>query len=232
MGVLRRLAMAATGIGPIERTADRLMDEIDERSRQGLDEFIVSFSQNDVGIRNRLDTATPVIVGLLQDAGHIVLDAIAPQGGWSGTIQLRIRPNMRQSYPEQARQPTEDPALVELRAAFALADKEPPEGNAGASMSSMEIEDVVTWMRDAYDRGMLRAVWERRLALGHDINLDQLPRSTAFWLNATPAIAALRLGLKDHPAVAMFCGRAEDFEDRSVPEQAAAVAEFNRLYFG
>ena len=99
-------------------------------------------------------------------------------------------------------------------------------------MTPAAIEETVTWMRDAYDRGLLRAVWERRLALGYGVNTDQISQTAAFWLHAAPAIAALRLGLKDHPVVAMCCGRAEDFEDRSQPDQAAAVAEFNRLYFG
>lgn len=230
MGFLQRLSMAATGIGPLGQTAHRLMDEIEERHQQGLSEFTVSFSNAEIGVRNTLDFATQYIVDILQSAGHAVVGVSAPQGSWSNSIQLTIRP-FAEIEAEQAPSETHDPALEKFYRALAVVKREPQYGKLGESMSPQELERMPAWFRSEYNKGMLRAVWERRLALG-SISLNEISRDAAFWINAIPAIAALRLGLADHPQVASFCGLAEEYQDRSDPEQAAAVAEFNRLYFG
>lgn len=124
-----------------------------------------------------------------------------------------------------------DPDLAQLNRALAAARAQ-PEGDLGATLSPTQIIEESRRIRQQVASGQLRAAWDRRVQLGYGVPSGEIPQADRFWLNAAPAIAALRLGLKDHPMVAMCCGVAEGDEDRSDAEQHAAVQEFRRLYFG
>lgn len=93
--VSARVGYRATGMSAIDRTTDKLLADIERLQSQGLQEFTVSFTQNDIGTINRLDTVTPLIVERIQEEGHAVVGVDSPQGGWSYTVNLRIRPAMR-----------------------------------------------------------------------------------------------------------------------------------------
>jgi hypothetical protein len=87
-----RVSYHATGMSALDRTVTRLLEAIEQRRSQGLREFAVSFTQSDVGTMNRLDTVTPLIIEQIQEAGHAVVGVDSPQGGWSYTVVLQIRP--------------------------------------------------------------------------------------------------------------------------------------------
>jgi hypothetical protein len=124
-----------------------------------------------------------------------------------------------------------DPDLAQLHRGLAAARAE-PDGDVGKTLTSAQVVDESRRLRQQVDSGDLRPAWDRRVELGYVVPSDGVPQADRFWLDAAPAIAALRLGLKDHPMVAMCCGVAESEQDRSDPEQRAAVEEFNKLFFG
>jgi hypothetical protein len=124
----------------------------------------------------------------------------------------------------------EDADLAQLRRAVALAEAQPA-GDLGKALTPAQVIAESRQMRSQVAAGQLQSVWGRRLELGSGVSAQGVPQSDWFWLNAAPALAALRLGLKDHPMVAMCCGVAEQARNRDDAEQSAAVAEFNRLFF-
>jgi hypothetical protein len=124
-----------------------------------------------------------------------------------------------------------DPDLAQLNRELAAARAQ-PEGDLGAMLSPAQVIEESRRMRQQVASGHLRTAWDRRVQLGYGVPFDGVPQADRFWLNAAPAVAALRLGLKDHPMVAMCCGVAEGDEDRNDAEQHAAVQEFKRLFFG
>jgi hypothetical protein len=58
------------------------------------------------------------------------------------------------------------------------------------------------------------------------------PQPAWFWFNQFPALAALRLGRRQHPFVATCAGLADEAVDRSQADQVAAVKECEHLFFG
>ena len=124
-----------------------------------------------------------------------------------------------------------DPDLAELRRSLAAGQAQPP-GESGKTLTPAQITDESRRMRKQVAAGDLRSAWDRRVQLGYGVSSDGISQPDRFWLDAAPVIAALRLGLKAHPMVAMCCGMAESNQDRGDPEQRAAVAEFTRLFHG
>ena len=124
-----------------------------------------------------------------------------------------------------------DPELAELQRSMLAAEAEPP-GRADGPLDAPAMTRTVEWMQAGYAAGRLQEVWERRLQHGYGAGQDDAPQATWFWFNALPALAALRLGKRDHPFVATCCGLAGDAVDRSDPDQAAAQREYEHLYFG
>ena len=124
-----------------------------------------------------------------------------------------------------------DPDMDELNRALKQSQAQPP-GDVGEELTAPEIIVEARRAREQFDRGDYDSLWARRVELGYGVGDDGVPQADRFWLDAAPAIAALRLGLKDHPMVAMCCGVAQSGHDRSDPEQVEAVALFNRLYHG
>lgn len=126
---------------------------------------------------------------------------------------------------------TPDPALDRFHRGLALGNAQPP-GDVGLSMSAAQVTTEARQIRQQFASGQLRAVWERRLQLGNGVSFDGVADEDAFWLNAAPAIAALRLGLKDHIFVPMCCGLAEQYHDSRNADQSAAVKELKERFFG
>lgn len=124
----------------------------------------------------------------------------------------------------------EDPDLAQLHRAVALVEAQPA-GDLGKTLSPAQVISESRQMRSQLASGQLQGVWGRRLELGTGVSPQGVPQPDWFWLNAAPALAALRMGLKDHPMVAMCCGLAEQARNRDDAEQSAAVAQFNRFFF-
>lgn|GEM_PF-7019597 len=107
-----------------------------------------------------------------------------------------------------------------------------PAGDAGKAMSATEVSQEASRIRSLVAAGSLQEAWDRRVELGYGVPSEGVPQADRFWIDADPAIAALKLGYKDHPMVAMCCGVAESNADVRDPAQAEAVELFNRLYHG
>jgi hypothetical protein len=90
-------------------------------------------------------------------------------------------------------------------------------------------------MQQRFDGGDYAAVWERRVALGYSLSQNEAPAETWYWVNALPALAALRLGNRDHPFVATAAGYADQVF-WSVAERDASMeatnAEIQQRFFG
>jgi len=90
-------------------------------------------------------------------------------------------------------------------------------------------------MSDQFDAGQYDAVWSRRVALGYSLAQNDASVETWFWVNALPALAALRTGEPHHPLVASAAGFADEAQ-RNMREQDDAVqgamAEINKRFFG
>lgn len=127
-----------------------------------------------------------------------------------------------------------DPDLAKLHRELAAGEAQPP-GDIGQTLTPSQIVEESRRIRHQVysgDPGDLRVAWNRRVELGYGVPSEGVPQPDRFWLDAAPAIAGLRLGLKDHPMVKMCCGMAEYEQDYEDPEQRAAVEEFKKLFFG
>ena len=127
---------------------------------------------------------------------------------------------------------TTDPDLAQLHRGIAAGDAQPP-GELGKTLTPAQVIDESRRMRQQVASGDLRSAWDRRVQLGYGVPSNGIPQADRFWLDAAPALAALRLGeLKDHPMVPMCCGMAEQGHDHRDPQQREAVEEINKLFFG
>jgi hypothetical protein len=88
------------------------------------------------------------------------------------------------------------------------------------------------WMREAFEWKNLEGVCARRLEFGCRVGEADMKRRDFFWFNSLPAIAALRSGHREHPAVSMCAGLAESVMDRGDAAEVDAVREINTRYFG
>jgi hypothetical protein len=129
--------------------------------------------------------------------------------------------------------PPVDPDLAQFHRAIAAAENGPPiDVDDPGRYTAADFAGIVLWMRDAIERANLDGVWERRLQFGYQVGESDMERSDFFWFNALPAIAALRSGHRDHPAVSMCAGLAESVLDRGDPAEVTAAREINERYFG
>lgn len=114
-------------------------------------------------------------------------------------------------------------------------DEAPPGGEEGADMTGSEIEAIRAWMTDRFAADDYEAIWHRRLEPGRGLSGENVKTETWFWVNALSALAALRLGAKDHPLVATAAGFA-DQAYRQLPDQddqaRKAMSEINKRFFG
>ena len=86
-------------------------------------------------------------------------------------------------------------------------------------------------MRREFEAGRYQAVWEHRLRLGYEFGQEGIGDRDWFWLNAHPALAALRIGVK-HPFVATCAGYADQVHRGLGEEAARANAEISERFFG
>jgi hypothetical protein len=126
---------------------------------------------------------------------------------------------------------SDDPDLAQFHRAIEIGRAQPP-GDEGQYMSDADVSQNAALMKSQYEQGELEVVWKRRLAAGYNVGQGASPREDWFAFNALPALAALRLGYRDHSFVATCCGYAEQAVDYSDAAQVALVDEFKRLYFG
>jgi hypothetical protein len=150
---------------------------------------------------------------------------------FSGPVPAEQVHEVLQDAVSMARGAAADPDLAQFQRSMAAANAQPP-GDIGKTLTPEQLVSESRRIRHQVNAGDLRSAWSRRVELGYGIPADGMPRADRFWLDAAPAIAALRLGLRAHPMVAMCCGMAESNQDPSDPEQRAAVAEFTKLFHG
>ena len=97
-------------------------------------------------------------------------------------------------------------------------------------------------MRRAFNAGNYAPVWEHRLRLGYEFGQHDIGDREWFWLNAYPALAALRARVRadsaspapgqHHPFVATCAGYADDVHRGLGEEEARANAEISQRFFG
>lgn len=124
-----------------------------------------------------------------------------------------------------------DPDVDRFNRGMRMSRAKPP-GELGKELTPAQVIVEARRAREQLARGDYGVLWERRIELGYGVTDEDVPQADRFWLDAAAAIAALRIGQKEHPMVAMCCGVAESNVDRSDPEQVEAVRLFNHLYFG
>jgi hypothetical protein len=126
-----------------------------------------------------------------------------------------------------------DPALEELHRSMALIDSEPPSDTESCEGWTLDdYEALFNWMKTAFSRDQHRPIWERRLALGYNLDQQEASNELWFWINAFPALAGLNLGLKEHPFVATCAGSAEQVVDRDDIGQMTVMNQIKKLFFG
>jgi hypothetical protein len=191
-----------------------------------------------------LQGITSVGAGPLRGVGPTWEVTFIANRGAQGTMYLRWPPAAEQveavfgaavsDVLTEAVDPDPDPDLAKLHRELAAGEAQPP-GDIGQTLTPSQIVGESRKIRHQVasgDVGDLRAAWDRRVELGYGVPSEGVPQADRFWLDAAPAIAGLRLGLKDHPMVKMCCGMAEYEQNHEDPEQRAAVEEFKRLFFG
>ena len=229
MGVIRRMGPAATGAGPVMVTAHRLISEIERRAEEGLTECVVSFGQTDIGDRNSLDFAATIIVDQIHAAGHTVSAVDLPTGSWSDTVNVTVRPKQPvQPAPDLAA--AEAPDLAHLHRRVVGTDARQPVGNAAAAMSSRELGAESRWLRQELDTGHDDSCWRRRCELGFALQTEGMDQPDQFWLDAAPALAALRLGSHEHRLARLCASSADRLADWADPQQVTAVEELSQYF--
>jgi hypothetical protein len=184
-----------------------------------------------------LSEITATGVGPLRGAGPTWEVTFRGQGYAMGTIyfdgpaQAQEVKRVLEAAMSGARAEAADPGLAQVNRSIALNEANRP-GDAGKGLPPAQVIDESRRMHQQVTTGDLRSAWDRRLQLGSSVQFDGVPQADRFWFEAAPAIAALRLGLKDHSMVPACCGMAEQQQDRSDPEQGAAVEEIRKLFFG
>jgi hypothetical protein len=78
-----------------------------------------------------------------------------------------------------------------------------------------DFQVLYMWMREAYIRGEYQVVWARRCALGYGMGENDATKTQWFWINALPAMAGLKLNLKDDLALATWAALASTSVDWS-----------------
>jgi hypothetical protein len=101
---------------------------------------------------------------------------------------------------------------------------------------------VLAWMKEHFDRGSYRDVWEFREALGYEFVQEQEGSRIWFWVNAYPALAALRAGIKVidpvtglpdwPPLVTTSAGYADEARSGLGAGEDGANAEIAARFFG
>ena len=101
------------------------------------------------------------------------------------------------------------------------------------SVPPRDPEELVAWMRVEFNDGQYRNVWQHRLELGYEFVQGDMGDLTWFWLNAYPALAALRQIPKIEHVFVSTCAGYADLVYRGLgPEEAKANKEIAQRFFG
>lgn len=126
-----------------------------------------------------------------------------------------------------------DPGLRQMREAMQLIDASPPsDTESSEGWGTFDYANLAAWMCSTFDGGIEKAVWERRLALGYSLGRGLAEPGDWFWINALPALAALDLGLKEHPFVATCAAYADEVANQLDDGHMEALNEIKQRFFG
>lgn len=224
------------GFGGVERVTDRILEELEAARGRGEQQLVVSYTQSEIGIRANATQMAVFIRRKIEKRGFEIIDGTG--GEFGGDVRLLVSCKLPRATPRSGQGSPEannDPDLEQLNRALQAISDAPPAGSEGADMSGADIAEIQAWMGDRFAAGDYEATWHRRLALGYGLSGDGVETETWFWVNAFPALSALRLGEKDHPFVATSAGFADEayrkLSEQSSPVQKA-MSEINDRFFG
>ena len=221
MGMLERLA----GVTTRDNLTEKAVSDAARAQANGLSEFTITVHSTSGGLA-LLPRLVPHVVSVLQEQGYAVINISTDEWAYNSHLTLRAPVNARGLNQTTN---TVDPDLAEFHRAIAMSSAQPP-GDLGKTFTAQQVVAQSHSFRSQYRAGNYAAIWERRVQLGYGVESDGVPQEDLFYLNALPALAALHLGYRDHPMVAMCAGMAESGMDRTDPNQAAAIAEIRKLY--
>jgi hypothetical protein len=130
--------------------------------------------------------------------------------------------------------PTGDPDLQRFYQAVEAAESGPPTTEMGATVDATALEDIRTSMTRQFDAAQYDDAWRQRVELGYSLIQNGAPSEIWFWVNALPALAALREGERHHPLVATAAGYADEAQrNLTDPNDSikSAMAEINERFF-
>lgn len=85
MGLMKGLI----GLNGVDRVAERILKEIEQRRARGEREFWVGYSQDEIGMRNSATSMAVLVRRKIEKAGHQIVDG---EGGKFGDdVRFRIR---------------------------------------------------------------------------------------------------------------------------------------------
>ncbi len=100
---------------------------------------------------------------------------------------------------------------------------------------------LLAWMKERFDGGDYETLWNHRMHLGYEFVQGEMADNLWFWLNAYPALAALRAGVKWpnpitgetewHPLVATCAGYADSVCYSLGPAEQEANGEIAQRFF-
>jgi len=224
------------GLGGVEKVGNRIVEELEAARARGEEQLLVGYTQSEIGIRANATQMAVFIRRRIEKAGFEVLDGRGGDFGADVRMLVRCRPAQPAAPSSAPAAPQEnDPDLDRFHRAMKAIEEAPPSGKEGVGMTGGEIEAIRTWMTGRFAADDYEAIWHRRLELGLRLSGENVKTETWFWVNALPALAALRLGAKDHPLVSTAAGFADDaYRNLSGQDDQAqeAMAEINRRFFG
>lgn len=100
--------------------------------------------------------------------------------------------------------------------------------------------ELAGWMKEQFERRRYKDVWRHREQLGVGLAQGDMPDDVWFWINAYPALAALRaniqwenpFGQPDKPPLVSTCAAyADEVHGRLGPDEAAANREIAHRFF-
>jgi hypothetical protein len=210
------------GFGGVEQVGDRILGELESARDRGEQQLVVGYTQSEIGIRANATQMAVFIRRKMEKKGFEVLDGKGGEFGEDVRLLVGWTPpktslNSDLDTPEAG----SNTDLQQFNRAVQAARDAPPVGKEGAGMSNGQIAEIQAWMRNRFDVGDYETIWHRRLALGYALSGDGIETETWFWINAFPALSALRLGEKDHPFVAtapdLLMKRITSFRSEAAP---------------
>jgi hypothetical protein len=222
------------GFGGVEKAGNRILGELEAARARGEEQLVVGYTQSEIGIRADATAMAVFIRRKIEKQGFEVLDEDGGEFGADVRLVVRCRPSQPNS-PSLVETQHEDPDLERFHRVMKAVDEAPPSGKEGASMAGGDIEATGAWMANRFAAGDYEAVWHRRLELGLGLSGDKVDTEKWFWLNAHSALAALRLGAKDHPLVSTAAGFADQayWQLSNQNDQVReAMGEINERFFG